>query len=122
VRGGKPTGIVFRWEDDDCLPGDEDWRLLCEALPSLQGVERPHVPPPEPRERSRIDSSWWSWPRGAHSAKPPAFLDLVEQVSPGPYVELFARAPRLGWDSWGKGYEIGDAGAQRSTGDEAGKP
>jgi N6-adenosine-specific RNA methylase IME4 len=41
-----------------------------------------------------------------HSRKPPVFLDLVEQVSPGPYVELFARAPRLGWDSWGKGYEV----------------
>jgi len=46
------------------------------------------------------------WPRIAHSVKPDAFGDLVEQASPGPYVELFARAPRLGWDSWGKGYEV----------------
>ncbi len=53
-------------------------------------------------------STWYQWPRGAHSAKPAAFGDLVEQVSPGPYVELFARAPRLGWDSWGKGYELRD--------------
>jgi N6-adenosine-specific RNA methylase IME4 len=53
----------------------------------------------------RVDRNWWQWARGAHSAKPAAFLDIVEQVSPGPYVELFARAPRLGWDSWGKGYE-----------------
>lgn len=45
----------------------------------------------------------------AHSAKPQAFLDIVERVSPGPYVELFARAPRLGWDHWGHGYEIGVA-------------
>jgi N6-adenosine-specific RNA methylase IME4 len=52
-------------------------------------------------------STWFLWPRGAHSAKPDAFGDLVEQVSPGPYVELFCRRPRLGWDSWGKGYEIG---------------
>lgn len=44
-----------------------------------------------------------------HSVKPDAFLDLVEQVSPGPYVELFCRRPRFGWDSWGKGYEIGVA-------------
>ena len=29
----------------------------------------------------------------------------VERVSPGPYVELFARSPRLGWDSWGHGWE-----------------
>lgn len=43
--------------------------------------------------------------RGAHSAKPDAFTDLIESVAPGPYVELFARAPRLGWDHWGYGYE-----------------
>lgn len=36
-----------------------------------------------------------------HSAKPDAFLDIVEQVSPGPYLELFARRNRLGWDTWG---------------------
>lgn len=36
-----------------------------------------------------------------HSAKPDVFLDLVEQVSPGPYLELFARRNRLGWDTWG---------------------
>lgn len=36
-----------------------------------------------------------------HSSKPPAFLDLVERASPGPYVELFARTSRLGWDQWG---------------------
>ena len=35
-------------------------------------------------------------------------LKSVEQVSPGPYVELFCRRPRLGWDSWGKGYEMGE--------------
>jgi N6-adenosine-specific RNA methylase IME4 len=49
----------------------------------------------------RADSTWWQWKRGAHSAKPEAFLDLVEQVSPGPYLELFARRQRLGWDTWG---------------------
>lgn len=36
-----------------------------------------------------------------HSRKPDAFLDLIEQVSPGPYVELFARRARFGWDYWG---------------------
>lgn len=36
-----------------------------------------------------------------HSAKPPAFQDRIEQVSPGPYLELFAREQRLGWDTWG---------------------
>lgn len=46
------------------------------------------------------------WPRiGEHSRKPEAFGDLVEKASPGPYLELFCRRPRLGWDSWGYGYE-----------------
>jgi N6-adenosine-specific RNA methylase IME4 len=110
VRGGAPTGIVYRWEDDDSLPNPTDWARLQEVLPGLRGVERPCVPPPD-REASslRFDTSWWIWPHGRHSEKPPAFLDIVEQVSPGPYVELFARQPRLGWDSWGWGYELGAA-------------
>ena len=49
----------------------------------------------------RCERTWFEWPRSAHSAKPDAFLDLVEQVSPGPYLELFARRQRLGWDTWG---------------------
>ena len=36
-----------------------------------------------------------------HSVKPEAAIDLIETVSPGPYVELFARRHRLGWDVWG---------------------
>jgi len=52
------------------------------------------------------------WPRiGEHSRKPEAFIDLVEKASPGPYVELFCRRPRLGWDSWGYGYEQNRKGA-----------
>lgn len=53
------------------------------------------------------EGSWYAAPRGPHSVKPALFGDLIERMSPGPYVELFARAPRLGWDSWGNGYEIG---------------
>jgi N6-adenosine-specific RNA methylase IME4 len=57
---------------------------------------------------TRVDRTWWRWStRGAdgkHSAnstKPDGFLDMVEQVSPGPYVELFARRARFCWDYWG---------------------
>ena len=62
----------------------------------------------------RAEGRWFRWPRQfgppvregetrntKHSAKPEAFLDLVETVSPGPYLELFARRQRLGWDTWG---------------------
>lgn len=40
-------------------------------------------------------------PQKVHSAKPPGFLELVEQIADGPYLELFAREGRLGWDAWG---------------------
>jgi N6-adenosine-specific RNA methylase IME4 len=39
--------------------------------------------------------------RNGHSTKPVEFFDMVQRVSPGPYVELFARQPRMGWDVWG---------------------
>lgn len=50
---------------------------------------------------ARLNSRWFDWPRSQHSAKPEAFLDMVEVASPGPYLELFARRNRLGWDTWG---------------------
>lgn len=55
------------------------------------------------RNAKRFDSSWFTWPRmgKAHSRKPEAFLDMVEQTSPAPRLELFARRQRLGWDTWG---------------------
>ncbi len=36
-----------------------------------------------------------------HSRKPDEQYDLVESCSPGPYLELFARHPRVGWQAWG---------------------
>lgn len=36
-----------------------------------------------------------------HSRKPDEQYDLIERCSPGPYLELFARYPRDGWDVWG---------------------
>jgi N6-adenosine-specific RNA methylase IME4 len=60
--------------------------------------------------KSQAPQRWFTWPRvgwtqsepeAKHSRKPDAFLDLVEQVSPGPYLEMFARRGRLGWDYYG---------------------
>lgn len=36
-----------------------------------------------------------------HSRKPDEIYDLIEGCSPGPYLELFARFRRSGWDQWG---------------------
>ena len=60
---------------------------------------------PQAREPRRIATNWWAWPRGRHSAKPEAFQDMVETVSPGPYLELFARRRRLNWTVWGNEVE-----------------
>lgn len=46
-----------------------------------------------------------SAPRREHSRKPEQMYDLIEKRSPGPYIELFARNTREGWDSWGN--EVG---------------
>jgi N6-adenosine-specific RNA methylase IME4 len=40
-------------------------------------------------------------PRGEHSVKPEEMRQMIELVSPGPYVELFARRPAPGWSVWG---------------------
>lgn len=56
---------------------------------------------------SRINRSWFEWKRPyfngkpRHSAKPPEFFAMVEKVSPGPRIELFARERRDRWASWG---------------------
>ena len=36
-----------------------------------------------------------------HSKKPDELYDIIEACSPGPYLELFARGKREGWDQWG---------------------
>jgi N6-adenosine-specific RNA methylase IME4 len=36
-----------------------------------------------------------------HSRKPDALYEIIEECSPGPYLELFARGGRPGWDVWG---------------------
>lgn len=36
-----------------------------------------------------------------HSRKPDEFISLIEECSPGPYLELFARGDRQNWDMWG---------------------
>ena len=49
----------------------------------------------------------FSWPRGRHSEKPAAFFDLVERLSPGPRLEMYARTIRPGWSAFGNEVEPG---------------
>jgi N6-adenosine-specific RNA methylase IME4 len=50
-------------------------------------------------------------PRREHSRKPDEAYERIEALVPGPYLELFARAPRAGWYSWG--YEVATGPADR---------
>lgn len=45
-----------------------------------------------------------------HSRKPDELYNIIEKCSPGPYLEIFARGSRSGWDVFGnqaEQYEIG---------------
>lgn len=42
----------------------------------------------------------------AHSVKPDELYDIIEDCSPGPYMELFARFKRKGWSHWGNEVDL----------------
>lgn len=49
----------------------------------------------------RGQGSWTFAPLQGHSHKPEEQYAIIERCSPGPYLELFARRPQPGWESWG---------------------
>lgn len=54
----------------------------------------------------RIDTTWFSHGRQAHSEKPMMFMDMITEISGDlPRIELFSRKKALGWDAWGN--EVG---------------
>jgi N6-adenosine-specific RNA methylase IME4 len=44
--------------------------------------------------------------KAGHSKKPDELYDMIEQCSPGPFLELFARSVRQGWTQWGDEFPI----------------
>jgi N6-adenosine-specific RNA methylase IME4 len=45
---------------------------------------------------------------GRHSEKPAGFAEMIEEMFPNiPAIELFARQPRAGWDTWGNEAQVG---------------
>ena len=53
----------------------------------------------------RNAKSWMEHDRTRHSEKPAAFRDIIETVSPGPRLEMFARKTSPGWCVWGNQVE-----------------
>lgn len=56
---------------------------------------------PSVRTDDRSRSSVIYGRRTKHSRKPESAYELIESISQGPRVELFARSDRDGWTSWG---------------------
>ncbi len=54
-----------------------------------------------PVQRSRSIRNLIVAPIAEHSRKPSQMHDDIEAMFDGPYLELFARSPRSGWDVWG---------------------
>jgi N6-adenosine-specific RNA methylase IME4 len=49
----------------------------------------------------KAQPNWGFFPVQDHSHKPEELYAIIERVSPGPYLELFARRHQPGWDAWG---------------------
>lgn len=49
----------------------------------------------------RAQPTWMNAPVQEHSHKPEEQYALIQRISPGPYLELFARRRQPGWDAWG---------------------
>ncbi|MGW4366305.1 MT-A70 family methyltransferase [Nocardia takedensis] len=49
----------------------------------------------------RSQPTWFIAPVQRHSQKPEEQFSIIERVSDGPYLELFARRRQPGWDAWG---------------------
>ncbi|MCL2392960.1 MAG: MT-A70 family methyltransferase [Oscillospiraceae bacterium] len=55
--------------------------------------------------RFHSQATWMFAPLQGHSHKPEEQYAIIERVSPGPYLELFARRNQPGWDAWGNEIE-----------------
>lgn len=113
-RSGVAESVAAAWGFEPC--GEIIW-----GLPNAGTGAPPFGNDHEPvlvarRGRPRLEHEdylgVWFWkqvyeygpagvPQKVHSAKPPGFYELVEQITDGPRLEMFAREARLGWDSWG---------------------
>lgn len=49
----------------------------------------------------KAQPNWGFFPVQEHSHKPEEQYSVIQRVSPGPYLELFARRRQPGWNAWG---------------------
>ncbi len=87
--GNVGLGHYFRFKHEICLLGRRGSPVYSRKGPKRGSVSRPVIP-------SILDS-----PSRRHSQKPEEMYGIIEKFSKGPYLEMFARERRLGWDAWG---------------------
>lgn len=82
------------WGDLELRPqyGVGYWVRTCSEL--LLIARRGNVSPPDGGALGLLSENF------GHSRKPDNIYDYAERL-PGPYLELFARRPRAGWDAYG---------------------
>ena len=79
----------------------------CKELCLFATRGRSMVPARAPKDTFLEASDTLFAPRQAHSKKPERFYtEVVERVSPGPYLEMFARRPRANWTAWGNELDV----------------
>lgn len=94
--------VAFYWVktnvDGTPFTGMGYWTRACpeQALLGTRG---------NPKRLSKSVRRLITAPRREHSRKPDEVIDRIEQLVDGPYLELFARTTRPGWDAWGN--EVG---------------
>ena len=107
-REGIAVAVARAWGFEPC--GEIIWGLRNGGMGGALG--NGHEPVllasrgglPWPKNELPVSVIFWKQPYAKgkiHSAKPDGLHDLVEKMSPGPYLEMFARRQRLGWDTWG---------------------
>jgi N6-adenosine-specific RNA methylase IME4 len=68
-----------------------------------------------PRRRSADVGKLVVAPRREHSRKPDEVYGRIEALLEGPYLEMFARSTRAGWDAWGAQAGLFDGGSSVAT-------
>ena len=65
----------------------------------------------KPKRKSSAVKKLVIAPRREHSRKPDEVYDRIEALCDGPYLEMFARRSRPGWDNWGMQGGLFDEGS-----------
>lgn len=69
----------------------------------------------KPKRKSKNVNELVIEPLREHSRKPDRIYDDIEDLLDGPYLELFARTTRLGWDQWGNQTNLYSSVSLKST-------